>query len=406
MNIAIVVGSFPQLSETFVINHIISLIDAGHKVTIFTTHINKEPTQHKVVKNYSLIDNVVERPNPHIGINRYFKIIQYFYKYRGNFKHLIKAFNPRYYGSFALKGYFLFEIIPFLKYQPNYFDIVHAHFGENGNKMAYIKELGIISSPLIVSFHGHDVNHVKLIKKQANYKALKSNANLLIFNSRYLLNKFKTITNLDIPCFQIPVGINPKQFTVKSFNNSHYPVKFITVARLVDCKGINLVLEALKKIECNSYEYHIVGDGPNLSDLKKLAKNNGISKNVFFHGKINHDAVIKKLKDCDVFILFGVTDSNGEIDAQGLVVQEAQACGLPVIVSDGGGLPEGVINNQTGFVVKEGDIKKLEEKLSSFIKHTSIIKEMGLRASSYSIEKYSQLTINNSTLELYEKVKF
>jgi colanic acid/amylovoran biosynthesis glycosyltransferase len=404
MNIAVIVGAFPQISETFVLNHIVSLIDAGHKVTIFATHINKDSTQHTLVKDYNLINKVVERPNPHIGFKRIFKIIHYLFRYRNQFTNLINCFNPKYYGSYALKGYFIFEAIPFLKFSPDQFDLIHAHFGENGNKLAYLKEIGVISSKLIVSFHGHDVNHKQLVKEQNYYQALQGKADALIFNSKFLLNKFKSITVLNIPCYQIPVGINPTLFTTKSTFNKQHCIRFITVGRLVDCKGNHLVLKALKNLNLNNFEYHIVGHGPNLLSLKTLAKNTGIANNVFFHGKLGQNDVTKKLNECDVFILFGVTDSNGEIDAQGLVVQEAQACGLPAIVSNGGGLPEGVINNKTGFIVEEGNIKKLEEKIKYFITNPIEMEKMGRTASFFAIENYNQQAINNKTFEVYHKV--
>ncbi|MGQ1787108.1 glycosyltransferase [Saccharicrinis sp. GN24d3] len=405
MRIAVVVGSFPQLSETFILSHLIGLIKDGHQITIFATELNTISKYHTQVEKYDLLNKVVIRPNPHIGVGkRWLLISKLLWKNRKHLPKLLQTFLPRYYKSFALKGYFFFEAIPFLQFSPNHFDLIHAHFGENGNKISYLKEIGIIDSKLIVNFHGHDVNHKGLVRSQNNYKTLENEADGLIFNSQYLLSKYKQLTNTRIPCYQIPVGIDLSIFTPKKTKIHHTKVKFITVARLVDCKGIELVLEAMTHLDQCKFEYHILGDGPNRENIEQIIKINNLNQNVFMHGALTQNAVIRHLKQNDYFLLFGITDKNGEIDAQGLVVQEAQACGLPVIVSNGGGIPEGVRDNITGYIIEEGNIEMLRNKLNEIIKQESYPIQMSIAASKYAHDNYSQHHINKLILNTYKVV--
>jgi colanic acid/amylovoran biosynthesis glycosyltransferase len=403
MKVAVVVGTFPKLSETFVLNHIIGLIKNGFEVTIFATNKGSLP-YHPDVSKYNLLDKVIFRPNPHVGaIKRLFLIIGLLCKNKQFLFKLLQTFRPKYYGSFALKGYFFFEAIPFLKFKPDYFDIIHTHFGENGNKLAYLKETGIINSPLIVNFHGHDVNHIELIKKQKYYKALNKSASALIFNSKYLMQKFKKVTHIKLPTYQVPVGINTELFSSnnKSVNTK---TKLITIGRLVDCKGIELVIEALTAIDRDKFEYHIVGDGPNKNDLKQLTSQKNLDSNITFHGAITQPTVIDLLQKSDMFILFGITDKYGEIDAQGLVVQEAQACGIPVIVSDGGGLPEGVLKNETGLIIKEGDVKELKNVLLKVINKNINLDQMAINARKFIENTYSIDMIDAKIRQVYSNV--
>ncbi len=403
MKIAVVVGTFPKLSETFVLNHIIGLIKNGNEVTIFSTDKGTPPFHPNVIQ-YNLIDKAIYRANPHVGtFKRAMAIIKLLWQNKHFILKLIKTLRPKYYGSFALKGYFLFEAIPFLKFKPNYFDIIHAHFGENGNKMAYLKEIGILTSPLVINFHGHDVNHIELVKKQNYYKAVDQFANALIFNSNYLKNKFKKITKTQIQTYQIPVGVDTNLFNkeLNNINALRYPIKIITVGRLVDCKGINLVLQSLAKTERLNFEYHIIGDGPNKESIHQLANNLNIGSKVFLHGALTQPQLIKEIQKSNLFILFGVTDKNGEIDAQGLVVQEAQSCGIPAIVSDGGGLPEGILNNETGFIIKEGDVTQLTKLLLSILDDNIILEQMSLKTRNFIINNYALEVIESKINQVY-----
>jgi colanic acid/amylovoran biosynthesis glycosyltransferase len=193
-------------------------------------------------------------------------------------------------------------------------------------------------------------------------------------------------------------------FTPISKSNTNPTLKFITVARLVPCKGIGQTIEAFSKLQTRSFEYHIIGDGLLMPSLKKLVNKYNLTRQIKFHGPLEQESVIKNLQQGDYFILFGITDNNGEIDAQGLVVQEAQACGLPVIVSNGGGIPEGVKDLITGYVIEEGNINALSNKIEELILFKSNKVDMGKAARQYASSCYSQTNINKAVFSIYEKI--
>jgi len=410
MKIAIITSSFPAISETFIINHIVELIIKGHDITIFSDSFIKSGMIHKDVSEYKLLEKTVYRKTPEKGILRLLKIIFYFLL---NIKHseiLIKSFSRRYYNSFAAKGYFFFEVLPFVKKEYQEFDVIHAHFGGVGNKIAMIKDLGLLKGHFITTFYGHDINDYRQIKTQMKYEMLERYCNHILFVTNDLLVKYKKLTNSTLPLTVLPSNINQNLFIPKKQITNRTELVIITVGRLIDWKGQDKVIDTLNMIKTNnpniSIRYHIIGTGAHNEDemLKKKVSEYKLENSVVFWGPLSHNEVYLRLVDADVFILFGIIDKYGNIDAQANVIQEAQAVGLPVIVSDAGGLPEGIINNKTGYVVKENNIQELADKILFFYHNREKITEMGKEGIKHITQKYSTRVVFDKLFEIYNSL--
>src|SRR5690606_9503856 len=111
--------------------------------------------------------------------------------------------------------------------------------------------------------------------------------------------------------------------------------RILTVGRLVEKKGYaySLAAVALLKAAGVDFVYNIIGDGPLMEDMVKRARELGISSQVVFHGAMMQAHVKDYYQDSDVFMLPSVTAPNGDTEGQGLVLQEAQAIGLPVVAT-------------------------------------------------------------------------
>jgi N-acetyl-alpha-D-glucosaminyl L-malate synthase BshA len=95
----------------------------------------------------------------------------------------------------------------------------------------------------------------------------------------------------------------------------------------------------------------LVGDGPDRSECERLSRQLNLGDNVKFLGK--QDALVEILNASDIFLIPSQSESFG------LAALEAMACGLPVISSSVGGLPELVRHNETGFIAEIGDIERM-----------------------------------------------
>jgi len=106
------------------------------------------------------------------------------------------------------------------------------------------------------------------------------------------------------------------------------------------------------------------------------------------------------MKEADIFILPGTT-VDGRAENQGLVIQEAQAMELPVIISDAGGMNEGIINGETGFVVKEKDIKAFADKVQLLADDRNLIKSMGKAGRIFVEQHFDSAVLNRKLLSIY-----
>ncbi len=95
----------------------------------------------------------------------------------------------------------------------------------------------------------------------------------------------------------------------------------------------------------------LVGDGPDRSECERLVRELGLSDNVKFLGK--QDGLVEILSSSDIFLIPSQSESFG------LAALEAMSCGLPVISSSVGGLPELVKHNECGFIAEIGDVERM-----------------------------------------------
>jgi glycosyltransferase involved in cell wall biosynthesis len=127
-------------------------------------------------------------------------------------------------------------------------------------------------------------------------------------------------------------------------------VLLVSVGRLVGWKGVRVVIEALATLP-GKFRYLVVGDGPEKSVLEAMAAGLGLAGRVRFAGAAEHGALPELLSSCDLF----VQPSVGE-EAFGISVVEAMGCGLPVLASANGGLPEIVVDRETGRLLPPGNV--------------------------------------------------
>ncbi len=120
------------------------------------------------------------------------------------------------------------------------------------------------------------------------------------------------------------------------------------VGRMAPEKNVHVLLRAMPFIVrgCPSAKLWLVGPGPALAQLQALSEELGLGDKVVFTGPVPREEVSLYLLSADLFVFPSVTES------QGLVLDEAQAAGLPCIVANGGGAPEAVDYGNCGLIVE------------------------------------------------------
>ncbi|MFK7848235.1 MAG: N-acetyl-alpha-D-glucosaminyl L-malate synthase BshA [Rhodothermales bacterium] len=125
----------------------------------------------------------------------------------------------------------------------------------------------------------------------------------------------------------------------------------------------------------------LVGDGPDRMPAEHLARELGIYNEIRFMGK--QEAVEEILSIADVFIIPSGSETFG------LAALEAMACEVPVVASDIGGLPELVVDGETGFLCKEGDINAFAERTKQIITNDALQQKMGKAARKRAVEQFA-----------------
>lgn len=172
-------------------------------------------------------------------------------------------------------------------------------------------------------------------------------------------------------------------------------VNLIYIGRVIKIKGLFLLAEALANLQELKPHLDIVGDGEDLSSLKKYCLEHGIEKQVTFYGKLSYGDVVAKLFNCDIFVLPSL-----RIEGFPMTIVEAMFAGLPVIASDIGGISDAVVNESTGYLVKAGDVKDLQRKISLLANDSKLRKEFGDNAK---IKAQKEFTVD-IMIDKYEKV--
>ncbi len=127
----------------------------------------------------------------------------------------------------------------------------------------------------------------------------------------------------------------------------------LTVGRLVERKGIDLVIRSIPKIVSRFPDIHylIVGDGPYRSALEQLAQETGVADRVTFAGLVDDNELVGHYALCDVFVMPNRELPDGDTEGFGLVFLEANACGKPVIAGKAGGTSDAVRDEYNGLLV-------------------------------------------------------
>jgi colanic acid/amylovoran biosynthesis glycosyltransferase len=97
-----------------------------------------------------------------------------------------------------------------------------------------------------------------------------------------------------------------------------------------------------------------------------------------------------------------VTAEDGDVEGQGLALQEAQASGLPVVATDHDGFPESIAPDRSGFLVPERDVDALADRLLYLVRHPAVWPEMGQAGRKHVEDHYDAGSLNLRLVEIYE----
>jgi colanic acid/amylovoran biosynthesis glycosyltransferase len=250
------------------------------------------------------------------------------------------------------------------------FDILHCHFGPNGLFGALLKRLGV-AGRLVTTFHGYDMT--SFIEKHGMdvYQILFETGDLFLPISEKWQQRLQSLGG---PANRIVVhrmGVDPSKFEFVTRQVGEQKVRLVSVARLVEKKGIDIGIRAVAKLKAQhpevAIEYLIAGDGPLMPYLKGLIQDLACEDTIRLLGWRDQDEVEQLMASAHILMAPSVTGSDGDQEGIPVVLMEALAKGVIVCASAHGCIPELIVSEQTGFLVPEGDMDTLSRTLDRII---------------------------------------
>ncbi len=208
----------------------------------------------------------------------------------------------------------------------------------------------------------------QIATRNADMQCVLAQAGAIIAPSHYLAQIFqREIHHLRLTYLPYGIDCQGLPFNQRRYPTGH-PLVFFFGGRLDPEKGIDLLLTAFKRLASPHVRLQIYGDGKARERVQKAAQ---ADARIEYRGVYTHEQIGALLNQIDVVVIPSVWHEN-----MPLIMQEAQAAGVPTLVSDVGGMTECVTDGVNGFTFRVGDVADLQRKLQMIIDQPEILNKL------------------------------
>jgi len=277
-------------------------------------------------------------------------------------------------------------------------DIIHAHNTLWGgySAMTIAEQTGI---PFIITEHNSSFARGLIRSWQKPcVRRVFSKADSLLTVSNKLAEQMQTYAR-DRKIEVVPNVVDTEYFTPPPLQRDGRPFRILTVALLTPVKGIDILLKAFAQAfdRRENVLLEIGGDGTQRKELEDLTAKLQIENQVRFLGMLSREQVREAMWMSNIFVL------PSYVETFGVVLIEAMATGLPVIATRCGG-PEDIVEPETGWLIKPGDIEELAAALKYTYMNYHEIKRQQSYIRNYAVNHFSGETIASTLLKHYNNV--
>lgn len=310
INIAYILSSFPNHSETFVVSEVKWLVENGYNVCVLRHKNPNKPTD---------IDFIVKN---------------LLFKDESELERLLVE---------------------------NDIDLVHTHFVYPiGTEFTYTA-CERLKIPFTLFAHAYDIfkkesdesNRIDEISKSDYCKAIFT---LSEFHKNYLIGrgalKDKIVITKQATNY-LPSEIQPKTGKIRNI---------ISISRFVEKKGLDVLIDSAKLLEGQDFEFSIYGFGDLEQDYRNQIKDLGC-KNISLKGELPPNKVQDTLKSADLLVAPCKVAEDGDMDGFPTVIFEAMASGIPILTTKVSAIPEIIRDGQNGFITNPNSPKEFAEKI-------------------------------------------
>ncbi|PNW35286.1 UNVERIFIED_CONTAM: hypothetical protein BEN50_17770 [Euhalothece sp. KZN 001] len=382
MKIVYLVSDFGLISETFVSDLVFGLAEAGEQISVICNRFHGEKVSSVTVKEVpfmvltSWLDRVGFRFDKWLGEQGAMK----------NFKRSLKQAQN--------------QLLPVIQTEQP--DVAYIDFGKTA--ILAREALQQLEIPFVVHFHGSDVTSA--LNEPSYREELQKvfrDASALIVASHHIRRLLVLEGASPDKIHVVRLGVNIENLSPLSWEKrKKTPPSIVFLGRFTPKKQPVAVVQAfaLVKQEMPEAKLSMIGEGSEMQRVKNRINQLGLNDSVKLYGALPRAEALPIVNQHWLLAQHSVTAPNGDQEGFGLSLAEAAALELPIVSTLHNGIPEQVVDGETGFLVREFDYEAMAEKIIKLLSNPELAETMGKAGR----ENISQLCQINQRVEYIRKL--
>jgi len=278
--------------------------------------------------------------------------------------------------KFRLSKFTSIELSFIKSLKKNRIQLIFAQYGNTAHRILEICKY--LNLPLITHFHGYDASIYSVIESCNKYRDVFEYSTYVIAVSHSMQKRL-----IELGCSKEKVIYNPC-----GPDNSFLEIKpqfseplFIGLGRFVDKKAPYYTILAFKKVQEKFPNAQLIigGHGELQEVCENLIRFYELEKNVLLPGILSREELAAYLSKGFAFVQHSITAINGDQEGTPVAILEASAAGLPVIATFHAGIPDVIIDRETGFLVAEHDVDGMAGKMIQILEDKTLAQQMGIK---------------------------
>jgi len=374
MRLGYLYSRYPVTSQTFCDREMLALERLGFTLEIGSIHPPLTSLRHEHIAQ-------LRAPTRYAPPQKILSILEENAKTRGTWPMKLIDLHQSKYGSSVKAGLRARNALYFADlFARTGIEHVHVHFANRAAHTAlFLKAMTGI--PFSVTAHGQDF--MKDLGSDDLLRELCDAAEFVAAETDYSANLLRQrCPNAAVKIHRVYNGIDLGGIPVPGPPPSNPKPRILSVGRLVAFKGFDLLIDACAALAKRGHDFvcEIIGDGPLRETLQARIDNSTLGSRVMLLGSLSQAAVFQRLAASDIFALPSIVDEKGASDIFPTVIAEAMASARPVVSTSLAGIPELVIDGETGLLVPPGDTNGLVEAFDQLMRKPDLRVAYGLSA--------------------------
>lgn len=394
-----IVDKYPKPTETFIKNEV-ETINRTNKIRIIILSLSNKKVNNRFTHNYKV------EYTKWYGLCTYIRVIKYYISPARNlnnkrsqsrsFTEKLKQFKK------IFHVFFIARLI-----QENKIDHIHAHFASYPTDVAMLTA-HILNIKFSFSAHAHDIytqNHNLLTKKieKAQFVITCTEHNQNYLDQNCASNDMKK----KIHCIYHGIDVNNWRYHPTPFQAGKKHIKILSVARLVEKKGLIYLINAVKILVQKNYQVEctIVGEGPLEKELIDILRKRNLENNITLLKQMPQEQIKKHFYNNNIFVLPSTIATNGDRDGLPNVLLEALATGTPVITTKVSAIPELIESDKTGIFVANNNPEAISSAILRLLNTPYLYQQLVTNGRKRIEQDFNSEKFCNKLINQFESVK-